>query len=184
MVQHILDHHLIASDPAPIYLGELPPDYALTPAPVVVNLCGVFPQSAPPVRVVLGFAMHDSLDPTLLPRRADLERFLESVHLHARDEATYWHCHAGINRASFVLSTYLHLYHGMRIGDAIALLRRRRSPMVLCNNVFERMLREWYGSQDEQDFRSFTLDSYLSELRRHRALARTREAEIARRRED
>lgn len=174
----MLDHHLVHEDPSAIWLGELPRHYRQVPAPVVVNLCGVFPQTAPPVRVVLSLPFLDVPDQGLLPERALLERFLVGVHAHAASEASYWHCHAGINRASFVLAAYLHRHRGLRISEAIALLREKRSAMVLCNNVFERALREWYGDASEQAFEPLTFEQYLAEMRRHRALAAAREAEI------
>jgi hypothetical protein len=51
----------------------------------------------------------------------------------------------------------------MRISDAIRQMRQRRTPMVLCNGLFEMKLREWYGAEDEQDFEVKTLDDYLNE---------------------
>lgn len=173
-----LDCHLISEDPVPIYMGELPRDYSMVPAPVVVNLCGVFPQAVPPVRVVHSMPLVDSLDVALLPSKDDVDRFLEAVHVHAQDLPSYWHCHAGINRSGFTLAAYLHRYRGLTISSSIALLRYRRSGMVLCNNVFERTLRSWYGTPDEQTFERFTLEAYLAEIRRHRALATRTEAAL------
>ena len=51
----------------------------------------------------------------------------------------------------------------MRISEAIVTLRQQRSPMVLCNSLFERRLREWYGGEDEQEFRPFDVETYLRE---------------------
>jgi hypothetical protein len=174
-----LDHHLIHEHPAPIFVGELPRTYAQVPAPVVVNLCGVYPPVKPPVRTILSLPFADVPDASYMPTRNHIERFLTAVHVHAASGPTYWHCHAGINRSSFVVAAYLHLYRGMRISDAIDTLRERRSRMALCNNVFERSLREWYGGPDEQEFKQFSMEDYLAEMRRHRDLARTREEEIA-----
>jgi len=174
-----LDHHLIHEHPTPIFVGELPRTYGQVPAPVVVNLCGVYPPVQPPVRTVLSLPFADVPDEAHMPSRTQVERFLAAVHVHAATGATYWHCHAGINRSSFVVAAYLHLYRGMRISDAIETLRERRSRMALCNNVFERALREWYGGPDEQAFRTFSMEDYLAEMRRHRDLARMREKEIA-----
>ena len=158
-----LDHHLVSDEPTPIYMGELPRDWEEIPAPVVVNMCGMSPGGAPYGRVVLGMPMLDSLEESLLPERDALERFLASVHLHAKEAGSYWHCHAGINRSGLALASYLHLYRGMRISAAIDNLRTRRSGMVLCNQLFERTLRLWYGESDEQDFDPTSIESYLRE---------------------
>lgn len=166
-------------DPTPIYVGELPRSYSLVPAPVVINVCGVYPQVQAPVRVVLSLPFLDVPDVTMIPAKDEVERFLEGVHAHASDAASYWHCHAGINRSGFVAAAYLHLHRGMRIADAIETLRSKRSRMVLCNSVFERTLRQWYGRSDEQEFVPFSLEDYLSEARRHRELARAREKQLA-----
>ena len=103
----------------------------------------------------------DALDPDLLPDREVFERFIDSVHGHAQSEPSYWHCHAGINRSGLAVATYLHRHRGLAISDAITLIRNQRSPMALCNGLFEATLRKWYGRPDEQDFSPFTLDDYL-----------------------
>lgn len=152
LIDEALDFHLVSTDPTPLYMGELPWDYADVPAPVVVNLCGVFPRSAPLGTIVLAFPMHDTLDPELLPPRSHFEAFVDTVHAWAERQPTYWHCHAGINRSGMAVAAYLHRYRGLSISQAIDNLRRRRSGLVLCNNVFERTLREWYGGPHEQAF--------------------------------
>lgn len=50
-------------------------------------------------------------------------------------------CQAGVNRSGLVTALVLML-QGMSADEAIALLRERRSPMVLSNSDFERFLRE------------------------------------------
>lgn len=52
---------------------------------------------------------------------------------------TLVHCQAGLNRSALVAGLALVL-DGMEPKDAIALLRERRSPAVLCNSAFERWL--------------------------------------------
>lgn len=158
-----LDYHLVSAEPAPLYMGELPRRYDEIPARVVLNMCGVYPAGEPWGRLVLALPMLDVLDAELLPDRAIFERFLRSAHLHAAEHPTYWHCHAGLNRSGLALAGYLHLYRGHRISDAISHLRASRSPMVLCNSLFEETLRQWYGTADEQDFEPFSLDRYLAE---------------------
>src|SRR5688572_31568879 len=113
-----LDHHLVSTEPTPVYMGELPDDYCDVPAPIVVNLCGVFPRAAPQGTLVFSLPMHDALEPELAPTRPELEKFLAVVHVYAAEEPSYWHCHAGINRSGFALGAYLHLYRGFTISQA------------------------------------------------------------------
>jgi hypothetical protein len=158
-----LDFHLVSEEPSPLYMGELPRRWEEVPTRVVVNLCGVFPVGEPYGRIVHGMALLDVLDPDLVPERATFEAFLDAVHVYAASEPTYWHCHAGLNRSGLAVAAYLHRYRGLRISDAIGRLRAARTPMVLCNSVFERTLREWYGEDDEQDFDVVSLDTWLAE---------------------
>jgi protein-tyrosine phosphatase len=58
-----------------------------------------------------------------------------------RTGPTLVHCQAGLNRSAMVAATAL-ILGGMMPNTAIALLRERRSPAVLCNRSFERFLRE------------------------------------------
>ena len=53
---------------------------------------------------------------------------------------TLVHCQAGLNRSALITALAL-IRSGMTPDDAIALLRRQRSPAVLCNPTFERWLR-------------------------------------------
>ncbi|MCA9569451.1 MAG: dual specificity protein phosphatase family protein [Myxococcales bacterium] len=158
-----LDHHLVHGHPHPLYMGELPGRWETVPSAVVVNLCGVYPSGDPDGRLVFGFPLLDVLDRSISPSRETLEAFLASVHDEAGGQPSYWHCHAGLNRSGLAVAAYLHLYRGMRISDAIASLRRKRSEMVLCNHLFEGLLREWYGGPDEQEFQRFNLQTYLKE---------------------
>lgn len=50
------------------------------------------------------------------------------------------HCQAGLNRSGLVTARTLML-RGHTADAAIALLRAKRSPLVLCNDTFERWLR-------------------------------------------
>lgn len=52
------------------------------------------------------------------------------------DGPTLVHCQAGLNRSGLVAGRALVL-GGMSGADAIALLREKRSPAVLCNKAFE-----------------------------------------------
>lgn len=49
------------------------------------------------------------------------------------------HCQAGLNRSNLVAGLTL-IKRGWTPEDAIAILRERRSPMVLCNRAFSRWL--------------------------------------------
>lgn len=52
------------------------------------------------------------------------------------DGKTLIHCQAGLNRSNMIAAGVL-IKQGMEPADAIALLREKRSPMVLCNKTFE-----------------------------------------------
>ena len=163
MLFDALDYHLIHEDPAPLYMGELPRRWEDVPARVVVNLCGVFPGGEPFGRIVHGFALIDALDPEVMPERRQFEQFLHGIHSLAANEASYWHCHAGINRSGLAVAAYLHLHRGLRISTAIEIMRERRSEMVLCNSAFERQLRDWYGQRDERTFSPFSFETWRVE---------------------
>jgi protein-tyrosine phosphatase len=51
------------------------------------------------------------------------------------------HCHSGLNRASLLSGRTL-IRRGMDPKEAVDLIRKRRSPDVLHNEVFERWLLE------------------------------------------
>lgn len=52
---------------------------------------------------------------------------------------TIVHCQAGLNRSGLVAATAL-ILDGMKPQEAIDLLRKKRSPLVLCNHYFEEWL--------------------------------------------
>lgn len=58
-----------------------------------------------------------------------------------REGKTLVHCQAGLNRSGLVAGLALVL-DGMSPSEAIALLRGKRSPAVLCNSVFAEWLME------------------------------------------
>lgn len=51
------------------------------------------------------------------------------------------HCQAGINRSNLVAARALMKWKGLSAGEAIDLLREKRSPLVLANKTFEEYLR-------------------------------------------
>lgn len=156
-----MDRSLIVSEP-PLWMGELPGHWNDVAEPVVVNLCGVLPSGTPARgQSVHVFPLVDVQDPEILPLRADLEALLDDVHSSIGDRASYWHCHAGINRSGFAVAAYLHRHRGLRISAAIERLREKRSPMVLCNSLFEATLRQWYGGADEQHFEPISFERWV-----------------------
>jgi len=61
------------------------------------------------------------------------------VNEYKKHGVTLVHCQAGINRSGLVTALAL-VEEGMKAVDAIALLRAKRSPAVLCNRAFEQWL--------------------------------------------
>lgn len=157
-----LSYDQILQEPSPIYMGPLPSYYADIPAKVVINMCGEYPGGESSEHMTLAMPLFDVQDPQFLLERSELERFLSDVHRYAAEQPSYWHCHAGINRSGLALAAYLSIYREMKITVAIRLLRRRRSPLVLCNSLFEGTLRKWYGGPDEQQFEPFSVEAYLA----------------------
>ncbi|MCA9568287.1 MAG: dual specificity protein phosphatase family protein [Myxococcales bacterium] len=91
----------------------------------------------------------DTLSPSGVPDRAQLEAFLGEAHAAVERGPTYWHCRRGINRSGLALAAYLHLYGRQSITAAVARLRRLRSPVVLQNETFVAALDAWYRGPDE-----------------------------------
>lgn len=156
-----VDYHRILDGPNAIFMGPLPASWEDVPAPVVINATAIYPPGPPKTQLLFAFPLLDLQESSALPPRDRLERLLEAVDAQARQRATYWHCHAGLNRSGLLLAAYLHLHRGHRISDAISLLRERRLPIVLCNALFERTLRSWYGGPDEQDFDAVDVSAWM-----------------------
>lgn len=57
------------------------------------------------------------------------------------DAPTLIHCQAGLNRSGLLAALVL-MERGRSADEAIALLREKRSPAVLCNPMFEQFLRD------------------------------------------
>lgn len=66
-----------------------------------------------------------------------------------KDAPTLVHCQAGLNRSSLIAATALVLNGDVASGaEAVALLREKRSPAVLCNPAFESWLCRQFDSVD------------------------------------
>lgn len=64
-----------------------------------------------------------------------VEGVADWVNVLRKDGVTLVHCQAGLNRSGVVVATAL-VRSGMEPVSAIALLRERRDPAVLCNQAF------------------------------------------------
>lgn len=79
-------------------------------------------------------------DSGTVPPATRLEELAAWVNDRRAKGPTLVHCQAGLNRSGLVAGLAL-VRGGMTPADAIALLREKRSPAVLCNRSFERWLR-------------------------------------------
>jgi hypothetical protein len=75
-----------------------------------------------------------------LPDPDLLHSIANTVLAYIEQGKTLVHCQAGLNRSGLISALSLTL-SGMSPADAIALLRTKRHPVVLCNETFERWLR-------------------------------------------
>jgi protein-tyrosine phosphatase len=103
----------------------------------VLNLYPWMPYHIPEGTEVLPVAL---LDHGTLPDIAKLEELAAWVNEKSALAPTLVHCQAGLNRSGLVTTLAL-IRRGMKPDDAIALIRAKRSPAVLCNQTFERWLR-------------------------------------------
>ena len=87
------------------------------------------------VRSVLSVRMYDSADQGF----AQVDAIAAWVNICRKDGPTLVHCQAGLNRSGLVAARALTL-DGWDATAAIALLRAKRSPAVLCNRTFESWL--------------------------------------------
>lgn len=94
------------------------------------------------------YKLHDEVEGVLVVRLYDSEvddsllfETARMVNAFRRQGPTLVHCQAGLNRSSLVLALALML-EGRSADEAIAYLRERRTPAVLCNRDFENWLRE------------------------------------------
>lgn len=118
--------------PASTAAGRLP-DYF----EYVLNLYPWEPYTIIRGAIVRAIPLHDAGD---IPDPALLEDLADWVNRCVAQGPMLVHCQAGLNRSALVAALAL-IRRGMTADAAIALLRERRSPAVLCNQAFERWLR-------------------------------------------
>lgn len=88
------------------------------------------------VKGILSIALYDDVDqdPDLFVTAADVVAgFLTKG-------PTLVHCQAGLNRSGTVMAIYLMRHRGMSADEALAWMRERRTPAVVCNTGFEAWL--------------------------------------------
>lgn len=62
------------------------------------------------------------------------------------------HCQAGINRSNLVATLVLRQWKGLTSAEAIAMLREKRTPLVLANRGFERYLLGLDNPEPHKDY--------------------------------
>jgi hypothetical protein len=82
---------------------------------------------------------HRLYDAAEMPDLDELDRIVTGINVRCHEGRTLVHCQAGLNRSGLVTAFAL-VKRGMLPADAIALLREKRCPLVLCNGTFERWL--------------------------------------------
>jgi protein-tyrosine phosphatase len=117
--------------------------------------------------------LHSSLTVRMIDGDVVDEELVRSVALAInecrRDGTTLVHCQAGLNRSALVTALALMTGDGMGAAEAIALLRAKRSPAVLCNRTFERWLLDQHpeieriDGTDDRRFVSATVKRRIDE---------------------
>lgn len=79
------------------------------------------------------------LDAAVIPDEAQLHQIAADINVCRVIGKTLVHCQAGLNRSGLLTGLAL-IKGGMNPAEAIKLLRDSRSPMVLCNETFEKWL--------------------------------------------
>jgi protein-tyrosine phosphatase len=109
---------------------RLPDDFAY-----VVSLYPWERYETGPFTTLVEVRMYDSADQAM----DQVDEIAAKVVEYAAEGKTLVHCQAGLNRSGLIAARALMLM-GHSAADAIALLRERRCPMVLCNEAFEAWL--------------------------------------------
>lgn len=87
----------------------------------------------------LEYRMYDAAE---VPDRDEVIRLAQWVNACRANGPTLVHCQAGLNRSGLISAVAL-ILEGRTPELAIDMLRKSRSPAVLCNPTFERFVREF-----------------------------------------
>jgi len=116
-------------------MKELPQDFAH-----VVSLYPWERYRVGPQTELHEFEMYDAAK---MPKDEWLHWLADQVVAWQKDGKVLVHCQAGLNRSGLITALTL-IHEGMTPQAAIALLREKRSDVVLCNEAFEK----WLWKQD------------------------------------
>ena len=128
-----------------LWMGGCPVKVAPNEFEYIVNLVSLYPWWEP--YAIAKFQVHTRVhlnDELEIPSEDRLYALARCVNAYRRYGPTLVHCQAGLNRSGLIAALAL-IESGMKAVDAIALLRKKRSPVVLCNRTFE----EWLLKRDK-----------------------------------
>lgn len=122
-----------------LWQGGTPADVGKVPAyfQFVLNLYPWENYAVPEGTEVKALKLYDAGE---VPDPAVLEELAAWVNEKRAIGPTLVHCQAGLNRSALVTALAL-IRSGSTPDEAISLLRKQRSPAVLCNSSFEKWLR-------------------------------------------
>ena len=132
LISHVEGNLWQGGTPADSPRREVPPFFTF-----VFNL---YPWQSYNVHPETTVYVHKLYDGREMPDIEQLEATARTVNEARAKAPTLVHCQAGLNRSALVVGLAL-IRSGMTADAAIALLREKRSPAVLCNQTFERWLR-------------------------------------------
>jgi len=115
-------------------VGEAPDEFAY-----IINLYPWEPYATKQHQEAHIHTMYDSHE---IADTRLIEYLADKVNDCRKKGRTLVHCQAGLNRSAFITALAL-IRDGMKAEEAIALLRQKRSPAVLCNQAFEKFLLEY-----------------------------------------
>jgi len=128
-----------------LWMGGCPVKVVPDAFQYIVNLVSLYPWWEPytiaKLQVHTRVHLKDELE---IPSVERLYVLARCINVYKRHGPTLVHCQAGLNRSGLVTALAL-IESGMKAVDAIALLRTKRSPAVLCNRAFE----EWLLAKDK-----------------------------------
>jgi protein-tyrosine phosphatase len=115
-------------------VGEAPQEFAY-----IINL---YPWGVYKTNSTQESHIHTMYDSNTVADTRLIEYLADTVNHCRKRGRTLVHCQAGLNRSAFITVLAL-IRDGMKAEEAIALLRQKRSPAVLCNQAFEKFLLEY-----------------------------------------